>query len=138
MASKIKGAVTVNKMKLRLDFDAFCAMEEETGKDLVELVGDIGAQAQKNGGLPSVRLLRDWIRWAMLSEEPETTKQTAQTFCNEIGLEAANKAVADLLVVSKLVADPDDVPVKAAAPDDTPNADDVGNGAEPEESQVST
>lgn len=133
MASKIKGTVTVNKMKLRLDFNAFCAMEEDTGKSLIELVSDLGAQAQKNGGLPSVLVLRDWIRWAMLSEEPETTKLIAQTFCNEIGLEAANKAVADLLVASKLVADPDDAP----APDDAPVADDVGNGAELEESPIS-
>ena len=134
MASKIKGTVTVNKMKLRLDFNAFCAMEEETGKSLIELVSDLSKQAQKNKGLLGSLLIRDWIRWAMLSEEPETTKQTAQAFCNEIGLEAANEAVGKLLIASKLLGDPDDAPV----PDDTPDTDDVGNGAAPEAMLVST
>lgn len=87
MASNpMRGEAPLGENKLVLTFNTACALEQETGRNIL----DLAAQMEFGFGLAD---LRQWVR--ILLDKPMTLEETGD-WLGEVGIEAATLALGEV------------------------------------------
>lgn len=79
----MRGEVAIGDHKLIVDFNSVCALEEATGRKVLDLVADM----QFGLGLSDIRL------WFKVLLDKDMTLIEVGDFLGEIGIEAASEAL---------------------------------------------